>query len=85
MYHIKVSHVDSRVVYKILDMLDGKFGELSSLVVIQVKFHDCLGIKINYSNKVKVMISMIYSIYIILHTLLKKLAEWKYLFRKRYV
>ena len=56
---IKVFHVETKVVDKVLYMLDGEFGELEALVVTWEKVHEYLWMKIDNSKKRKVVISMI--------------------------
>ena len=56
---ITFSHIDTKFVDEMLEMLDGEFVEMVPIVVTRRKFHYCIGIKIEYSKKGKIEVSMI--------------------------
>jgi hypothetical protein len=57
--NIKVSHVDSKEVTKMLTLFSQEYGKEALLTITQGKIHKYLGMTINYSIKGKVKITMI--------------------------
>ena len=55
---IKISHVDSEVVYEILNKLDERYGKEALMVTTRGKIHDYLGMTLDYSIDGKVQINM---------------------------
>ena len=46
---LKISHVNKKVVTKVIDLLKKEFGKEAPLTVTRGKIHEYLGIKIDYS------------------------------------
>jgi Reverse transcriptase (RNA-dependent DNA polymerase) len=55
---LKISHVDKAVVEKMLSLLGEVFGKEASLTICHGNIRDYLGMRINYSTKGKVRITM---------------------------
>jgi hypothetical protein len=55
---LKISHVEPEVVTSVIDSLSKKFGKDAPMTITRGKVHDYLGMKIDYSDKGKVRITM---------------------------
>ena len=55
---MKISHVDSTVVDRIINMLEAEFGKEAPLTIRQGKIHDYLGMTLDFSFDGKVQINM---------------------------
>ena len=55
---LKISHVDSNEVTKIIELLSASFGTEAPLTISRGLTHDYLGMKLDYSDRGKVTISM---------------------------
>jgi hypothetical protein len=55
---LKISHVNPKAVGAVLGLLSKEFGKEAPLTVCQEKTHDYLGMRIDYSNPGKVLITM---------------------------
>ena len=56
---LKISHVDSDVVTKIISTINQEFGKEAPITVKRGKVHDYLGMTLDYSMKGKVMVKML--------------------------
>ena len=55
---LKISHVDSKIVDDILNMLDESYGKEATVVTTRGKIHDYLGMMLDYNIDGKVQITM---------------------------
>eukprot|EP00978_Attheya_sp_CCMP212_P044734 scaffold320412_cov39-Attheya_sp.AAC.1 len=57
--NIKISHVDSKAVTSVIDQLQDAFGTETPITVKRGKFHDYLGMTLDFSSPGKVRVTMI--------------------------
>ncbi len=55
---LKISHVDSRVVNQMIELLNNRYGKEASVTVTRGQSHDYLGMTIDFSKEGKVIINM---------------------------
>ena len=56
--NLELSHIDSEVVYDIINKLDKRYGKEAPMVTTRGKIHDYLGMALDYNIDVKVQITM---------------------------
>ena len=56
---LRISHVNSNVVTDMINIIDAEFGQESPIAVKRGKVKDYLGMTLDFSKEVKVMIKII--------------------------